>query len=91
MNYDTAYAIWKGSVGATEPEYMEMNRLISIALLKQKPKKPIIKDYVANCPECGVLLKYDVYCEKSMRIVEITGDNYCPHCGQAIDWSDKDE
>ena len=54
------------------------------ALEKQIPKK--LKDYTQpqyGCiPVCGV-------CNGIMDLMQ--GDlNYCPNCGQAIDWSDKE-
>ena len=46
------------------------------ALEKQIPKKPTKDKYIPEldfCPECGT---------------EVTNCNYCPLCGQNIDWSE---
>jgi hypothetical protein len=60
------------------------------ALEKQKPKAPDIDaDGEADgypvydlwgCPNCGA--GYEIDCQKF---------NYCPNCGQCIDWSQWDE
>lgn len=91
-DYDKAYAIWKGHIGATEPEYTEMNRRICIALLKQIPKKiaksdnEMLSDY--QCPTCGTHWDTDV--EYVLR--EYKEYTYCPVCGQRLaDRSDIDE
>lgn len=57
-------------------------RLAISALQKQLPKKPFLKDYVewCVCPVWETL----VTCDCSVF-------NFCPHCGQAIDWSDEEE
>ena len=42
------------------------------------PKKPTKDKYVPEldfCSECGT---------------EVTNCNYCPHCGQKLDWSEKE-
>lgn len=47
---------------------------------KQKAKKPIppeINEDFAFCPSCKRIV-YDIY-------------NYCPGCGQKLDWSDDEE
>lgn len=53
-----------------------------------EPKKPIIHSETAErpypapfCPECGHILM-DEYNDNF---------NYCPDCGQRIDWSDDNE
>lgn len=53
------------------------------ALEKQIPKKVIWKYafYWACCPNCGYN-NFDVEKEES---------NFCPDCGQALDWSDENE
>ena len=43
------------------------------ALEKQLPKKPIVVD--EDCPSCGEPMNAHY--------------NFCPICGQALDWSDK--
>ncbi|MBO5208052.1 MAG: hypothetical protein J6B68_01770 [Lachnospiraceae bacterium] len=49
------------------------------ALEKQIPKKPTVTKYYYFCPECGT--------RRSIK----QKHNFCHDCGQAIDWSDKDE
>ena len=53
------------------------------ALEKQVPKKVVWKYafYWACCPNCGYN-NFDVEKEES---------NFCPDCGQALDWSDENE
>lgn len=55
------------------------------ALEKQIPKEPIEKEVI------GVSMsgyKYKGQCPKcSSTVLQYVG-NYCPKCGQAIDWSD---
>lgn len=50
-------------------------RMAIKAIEKQIPKKPVIEEYfygeIRDCPSCGIELK---------------PCNYCPKCGQAIDW-----
>lgn len=73
----------------TDDDY-KANEMAIEALEKQIPKKPDIEgdgyDPDGNlvydtwiCPACGVSyeIDYDEY-------------DYCPSCGQAIDWSDED-
>ena len=60
------------------------------ALEKQIPKKPYIQqievDYYEHdcyeCPNCDSFLGYVSECKE-----EHYQNNYCPECGQAIDWS----
>ncbi len=53
------------------------------AVAKQLPKKPEYEgdgDY-AICPVCGL--------DNFEYGINNWGCNYCPKCGQALDWSDK--
>ena len=59
------------------PEYYEAIELAVEALEKQMPKKP----NKLNCPHCsfnGIDNSWWVF-------------DFCPKCGQAIDWSDEDD
>ena len=51
------------------------------ALEKQIPKKAVQKSYMVKgtvvCPMC--------------EFVTLTGDNYCSHCGQKLDWAEESE
>ena len=53
------------------------------ALEKQIPKKPIEKSpWVYHCPSCDSQDIEDVFIKKF---------NFCPDCGQALDWSDSND
>lgn len=55
------------------------------ALEKQIPKKPKKDDVHYICPsDCDTWLLYD-------DEIPNDNDNYCPCCGQAIDWSEVEE
>lgn len=64
------------------------------ALEKQIPKKPYIQqievDYYEHdcyeCPNCDSFLGYVSECKE-----EHYQNNYCPECGQKIDWSEVEE
>ena len=80
-----------GKVTYAEGKICEVYSMAMNALEKQIPKKPaldgdgydeeglpILNQWL--CPRCGT--RYDVdYYEYE----------FCPECGQAIDWSDRDE
>ena len=58
------------------------------ALEKQIPKKPYIQQDDRNndcleCPSCDSFIGYEYDCRDEHYQI-----NYCPCCGQAIDWSD---
>lgn len=61
-----------------------LNRAIE-TIDKQKPKKPLSGiDFIGN--------KFRICCECSAIVQD--GEwkaNYCPDCGQALDWSDSDD
>lgn len=65
-------------------DYKELSRMIDDAIEKRIKKKPLIKYPSAACPE--MVFKCPVCkCE----LDDIAPNNYCPDCGQAIDWSDR--
>lgn len=78
------------------PEIHEYGEAIEVgisALEKQIPKKPVRQDIYSN---------YECPCCKSTRVVEYDTENreydldcgkndYCPDCGQKIDWSEESE
>lgn len=57
------------------------------AVEKQTAKKPYIQqeemDYCFECPSCDSFIGYEVDCKD-----EHYRENYCPNCGQKLDWSD---
>lgn len=63
------------------------------ALEKQIPKKPIVKSYFCHyvnyqdflCPYCRnhIILKVDG------NFIAGKKQQYCPNCGQALDWSEQ--
>lgn len=68
---------------ALEMAIQALDEITIQALEKQVPKKIIWKydTFWACCPNCG----YDNY------DMEKEESNFCPDCGQALDWSDNDE
>ncbi len=50
--------------------------------IKRKPKKVLLHNPRKSCFEYGRV------CDRCKREVIQMTDNYCPSCGQAIDWSD---
>ena len=68
------------------PEYEMKNKMFGVkalkdgisALEKQIPKKRYIKFPYSYCPVCN-------------ENITDESPNYCPECGQAIDWRNEDE
>lgn len=65
--------------------YDEFSQVVNIALERRIPKKALIhnyrNDYDLTCNGCG----------KTYTYIRHTADryNYCPDCGQKIDWRDE--
>ena len=57
------------------------------ALKKQVPKKPKVPIDTWVCPVCGRDVEYQVMLGEN--IIFGGQHDYCPKCGQAIDWSDE--
>ncbi len=59
------------------------------ALEKQIPKKPYIQQIEVydcyECPNCDSFLGYVSECKE-----EYYQNNYCPECGQSIDWGNEE-
>ncbi len=74
-----------------DADIKELQKCIDEALEKQIPKKPDI--YGDGYDDNGNLI-YDTYdcpnCEKSYEM-DYEKYDYCPSCGQAIDWSEENE
>ena len=60
----------------------ELNKIVSKALKKQIPKKPVYGAANIKCPNCGATLLYYFY---SFKI------DYCDECGQRLDWSEEND
>ena len=58
------------------------------ALLTLRNGKPLTRDVRNEC--CDVLAKL-VDKETPMKVVRLEGHNYCPNCGQHLDWSEVDD
>lgn len=75
------------------PTTQEDLQTIKEALEKQIPKKPIVKSYFCHyvnyqdflCPYCRnhIILKVDG------NFIAGKKQQYCPNCGQALDWSEQ--
>lgn len=52
--------------------------------IKRKPKKVLLHNPRKGCFEYGLV------CDRCEYEVTQRTDDYCPTCGQAIDWSDLD-
>lgn len=52
---------------------------------KATPKKVKETDIMFACPKCDQMLSMKY---KSLCIDCIKGINYCPNCGQKLDWSE---
>lgn len=78
--------IYKGE-SISKEALIECRELIHTALEKQMPEKPIEKEVI------GVSMagyKYRGRCSRCASTVLQYRDNYCPNCGQALDWSNED-
>ena len=70
-------------------EQKEAFQIAINALEKHIPKKPYIQQDDRNndcleCPSCDSFIGYEYDCRDEHYQI-----NYCPCCGQAIDWSDE--
>ena len=63
-------------------ELLQLNKIISKALKKQIPKKPVYGAANIKCPNCGATLLYYFH---SFKI------DYCDECGQRLDWSEEND
>ena len=57
---------------------------IKQALERNIPKRPYVHDENSDpaCPSCRV----DLEAYYTMKCLKVVGDNFCPECGQALDW-----
>lgn len=63
---------------------LELKIVLSNALKKQIPKKPIIHGYREG-REVNTISYTCPICNK-----HIDKDNYCKHCGNTLDWSEEE-
>ena len=63
-------------------ELLQLNKIVSKALKKQIPKKPVYGAANIKCPNCGATLLYYFH---SFKI------DYCDECGQRLDWSEEND
>lgn len=76
--------VYKGK-SISKEVLIECREVIHKALEKQIPKKPLEKEVI------GVSMtgyKYKGHCPKCSAAVSQYTGNYCPNCGQAIDWGE---
>lgn len=76
-------------LGAGDYVDVEALKVAVVALEKQMPKKP---DYEGDGFDEDGYLIYDTWiCPNCGKHYEVDYDdyNFCPECGQALDWSDK--
>lgn len=69
------------------PEKIGAYRAALDCIYKQIPEKPhweSLADF--NCAECGAYINYDALNERIEH-----APRYCSHCGQRIDWGDKED
>lgn len=78
MTYEEALEYAKSylTIEGVPTRSFEATKCIVEALEKRVTKKPPAHDRTV-CPSCNSKAKYGIPYEY-----------YCPHCGQAIDWSD---
>lgn len=72
---------------AQEPAYVKNAIQMAIESLgRDTPKKPN-GEYCPNCKRH--LRKPKVSCGYTGKVKRRNGDNYCPSCGQAIEWEEQ--
>ena len=82
MKYEQALEILCKGIAPNPTANNECIELCKKALEKQIPKKPIIYGYREG-REINTISYTCPICNK-----HISRENFCKHCGQALDWSD---
>lgn len=73
----------------TQSDYIEEIELAIKVLERQIPKKPTDVCTVIICGLCPVCKgKLNMLGRQPNRVFK--SDNFCPDCGQALDWSDEE-
>ena len=67
-----------------ETEYVLNEKAFMSAIKKQIPKEPLMCGYREDRPINSISYVCPI-CHK-----HISRDNYCKHCGQALDWGDSE-
>lgn len=85
MKYQEALEIIKDELPFTSGVIEEALDLVEKCVNKQIPKKPI------KAKELHIRYSMCYICPSCQRTFSGTGiASYCYHCGQALDWSDKE-
>lgn len=67
---------------------IDKERLIK-AVEKQTPRKIKVRRYCHTTCECGYIFSKH-HGDGCYSVPSTAKSNYCPYCGQALDWSDSD-
>lgn len=67
------------------PEYRKAKKTIEELVDKATPIKPIKEKIIYN--DFSHIQSYYCKCDRKLNL----DDNYCPNCGQRLDWEVKDE
>lgn len=82
--YEKAYKIATTIVGYTPEEVNEAKSTLQELVDKETPRKVLIKGTVIQCPKCFTIFPYVT----GPLGPCVTSTEYCPECGQKLDWSD---
>ena len=88
MNQEKALAIFKNEIYASGKEKAEAMKIIEEAIGKQILKKVVYESDTYDNDGC--LIFGTAYCTSCANEFEVEYDddkNYCPDCGQKLDWS----
>lgn len=85
LNYIKNIVLDSSGDGYYEPKtvqdfYFRDCQILQELINKATPQKPSIEDDTWYCPECEAEYELDYH-----------EHDYCPKCGQALDWSEEDE
>lgn len=86
MLLNMALAPMSTSIAAYKTAIKEITAYIDELEGKQVPKKPFI---IHDIGENGCLYPAAYECDNCGDVIDVDCD-FCPNCGQAIDWEDED-